>query len=398
MRILFCNFEYPPLGGGGGVANAWLAEELAKRHEVTVLTSQGLGLARKSLEGGVCVRRVPVFCRRQQTAANVPSMFAYMVQGARFGRRLLQAQRFDVINTHFVLPSGPVGDALARAAGVPNVLTLHGGDLFDPSKWISPHRHAPLRAWVRHLMRRADHLVAQSHNTIANARAYYDPDLPITRIPLGIRRPPEVTGRRSDYGFRASDLLLVTVARLVARKSIDQLVALLPELTQAHLVILGSGIKEPELRAQASALGVAERVHFFGFVSEIEKFRVLRMADLFVSTSQHEGFGLVFLESMAAGLPVVCYDHGGQSDFLENGVTGGVVTLNDRAAFAQALGALAADPERRVRIGVENRRRAEPFYIDHCAHRYESLFGAVAAAHPRNGTHPNPLTRRSLAK
>jgi len=57
-------------------------------------------------------------------------------------------------------------------------------------------------------------------------------------------------------------------------------------------------------------------------VPEEHKFRLLRIADVFVSTSQHEGFGLVFLEAMACGLPVVCYDRGGQIDFLEDRTTG----------------------------------------------------------------------------
>lgn len=66
--------------------------------------------------------------------------------------------------------------------------------------------------WVRRLLRRTDHVVAQSANTIANAHAFYEPRLPITQIPLGIRRPPEVRGRRADYDLEDADLLLVTSA------------------------------------------------------------------------------------------------------------------------------------------------------------------------------------------
>ena len=70
MRILFCNYEYPPLGGGGGVINALLAEELATRHEVTVLTSRGMGLPAESVVNGVRIVRAPVFFRQKRVGLN----------------------------------------------------------------------------------------------------------------------------------------------------------------------------------------------------------------------------------------------------------------------------------------------------------------------------------------
>ncbi len=396
MRILFCNYEYPPLGGGGGVSNALLAEELARRHEVTVLTSQGLDLPRYERLRGVEILRAPVLFRNDRSTANLPSMLAFMVQGTRLGRRLLAERRFDVINTHFVLPSGPVGAALARYGRIPNVLSLHGGDLCDPSKWTSPHRHAPLRLWVRRLLRSADHRIGQSSDTIANAHRFYDAELPISRIPLGIRRPPECRAERSALGFLPEDVLLITVGRLIARKAIDQLVAMMPELPAgSHLLVVGSGPAEAELRNRAAALGVAERVHFPGYVEESEKYALLRMADLYVSTSQHEGFGLVFLEAMACGLPVVCYDHGGQTDFLEHGVTGFLLPLNARDSFHRAVATLIAAPDQRRRMGAAGRRRVEDYYIDNCARRYEAVFERVRAARGDAAGASRPADRRA---
>src|SRR5690242_18107975 len=131
MRILFCNFEYPPLGGGGGVINALLAQELATRHEVTVLTSRALGLAPEAIEKGVKIVRAPVYLRRQEAVASISSMFSFILSGLGRGKKLLATEEYDIINTHFVLPSGPVGDALSRISRIPNVLTVHGGDLYD---------------------------------------------------------------------------------------------------------------------------------------------------------------------------------------------------------------------------------------------------------------------------
>ncbi len=388
MRILFCNYEYPPLGGGGGVVNALLAQELAKRHEVTVLTSQGLGLPAELVEGGVRVIRVPVFLRRRQAVANLPSLLAFIPAGIAGGKRLLRTERFDIINTHFALPSGPVGDALAGAGGIPNVLTVHGGDLFDPSKSTSPHRHPLLRFWIRWLVRRADRVVGQSRNTALNLRRFYTPEADVIRIPLGIRPPAVEAASRQTYGFRDDEVLLVTVGRLIARKAVHQLVAMMRAFRgePVRLVVIGDGPQEAALSRTAQEAGVTDQVRWLGHVAEPEKFRVLQMCDVYVSASQHEGFGLVFLEAMASGLPVVCYGHGGQTDFLEDGRTGFLVPLNDQAAFAARCRQLIAQPALRRRMGADNRRAAPDWFIDRCAARYEALFQEILAVRD-NGQH-----------
>lgn len=376
MKILFCNFEYPPLGGGGGVFNAQLAQELAKRHDVTVLTSQGLGLPRESIERGVRIVRVPVLFRRKEAAANLLSMLMFLPMGIWQGRKLMASTPFDVINTHFVLPTGPVGDALARFSSRPNVLSLHGGDLYDPSKATSPHRYAVLRSWVRHLLRRATILVGQSSNTIGNMNRYYTPELNARCIPLGIQRPKVEPGIRAAFGVSDEAVVLVTVGRLVARKGLSQLIALMGRLrkAKAKLLVLGSGPMEQTWKNEARHRGVESDVLFLGQVSDHDKFKILGMSDLYVSTSQHEGFGLVFLEAMACGLPVVCYNHGGQTDFLSDGVTGYLVELNDMQRFEERCEILIGDKARRQMMGQENLRRVEEYFIDRCAQRYEDIF------------------------
>ena len=113
--------------------------------------------------------RVPVLGRKDQATASIISMMSYIPLAIRAGKKLLKTERFDIINTHFVLPTGPVGDTLSRFAGIPNVLSLMGGDIYDPSKFTSPHRHPLLRVWVRRLLRRADLVVGDSGNILAVA-------------------------------------------------------------------------------------------------------------------------------------------------------------------------------------------------------------------------------------
>ncbi len=376
MRILFCNYEYPPLGGGGGVINALLVQELAKRHEVTVLTSQALGLPRESVENGLRVVRVPVFFRRQEAVANLASMLAFIQMGIAGGRNLLRQDQYDLINTHFVLPTGPVGDALSRYAGIPNVLTVHGGDLYDPSKFTSPHRHPLLRAWIRRLVKRADIVVGQSTNTLENLQRFYTSEVQGVRIPLGIQRPGAGPASRGDYGFPEDEFLLVTVGRLVPRKAITQLISMMEALRHqgVRLLIVGTGPEENLLKEESRKRQLEDRIYFMGQVGEDEKFGILQMSDSYVSTSQHEGFGLVFLEAMACGLPIVCYDCGGQTDFLQDQKTGYLVSLNNLTLFTSRCELLIRNAELRKMIGENNRQCVEEYYIDRCALSYETTF------------------------
>jgi glycosyltransferase involved in cell wall biosynthesis len=379
MRILICNYEYPPLGGGGGVITALMAEELARRHEVTVLTSQGFGTPHEGIENGVRVLRVPVLFRTRKSVASIGSMAAYVASATLIGSKLVRAETFHIVNTQFVLPTGPVGHALATLARVPNVLVAHGGDLYDPSKALSPHRQPLLRAAARWLIRRADVVVGQSRHTLANLQQYFTPDVNGVLIPLAIRRPHVEPAQRATYGLDDDEIVLVTVGRLIARKNISQLVQMMERFRgqKVRLLVIGSGPLEGKLQQEVNDRQLQSQICFPGFVSETEKFKLLALSDLFVSTSLHEGFGLVFLEAMSCGLPVITYDCGGQVDFLQSGKTGFLAPVNRLDLFTECCRLLVENSDLRRQMADGNRKRVEEFYIERYAIRFEDLFRAT---------------------
>jgi glycosyltransferase involved in cell wall biosynthesis len=379
LRILFVNYEYPPLGGGGGIVNAWLAEELAMRHDVTVLTSKAFNLPDSDVVNNVEIIRCPTLFRKDKATASFPSMATFVISGLLEGRKLVRHRDFDIINTHFAVPTGPVGAWLSGIADTPNVLSVHGGDLYDPSKWTSPHRHGSLRYVVRRVTRAADAVVGQSKNTNENLCRFFDSSAKPELIPLGIPRPPPSTASRGELGFDTDDTILVTVGRLVGRKQVSQLVSLVRQLAdkKLRLVVIGDGPQLSALEQQAAQFDIADQVTFAGFVSDQKKVDLLAASDIYVSTSQHEGFGLVFLEAMAQGLPVVCYNHGGQTDFLVDRINGAILPVNDTAAFASSVDELVKDPERRKAISARNRADVEQLFIDSCARQYEAIFRKV---------------------
>jgi glycosyltransferase involved in cell wall biosynthesis len=226
------------------------------------------------------------------------------------------------------------------------------------------------------LLERADRLVGQSRNTLEHVESIYGVKRSTDLISLGIERPPRAAPARAAFGLPDDAFVMVTVGRLVARKATLKLLEALRGAARprAHLLVIGDGPDAEPLRRAAAAAGLAERVHVTGQVTEARKLEALASADIFVSASQHEGFGLVFLEAMVFGLPIVCFDHGGQTDFLTSGETGFVVPLNDMKPFIEGIVQLHDAPDLRARMGEVNRTRVERYFIDECARRYEGVF------------------------
>lgn len=360
---------------------AAMARSLAERHDVTVLTSQAVDLPFEGMDANVAVVRVPVFFRKALATANLPSMAAYLPMGLWRGLELGRRQRFDIINTHFAVPSGPLGDWLAQRMKIPNILSVHGGDLYDPSKKMSPHRHGFLRRAVARLLVKADGVVAQSRDTARNVAQIYGVDRKVDLIPLGIDRPPQnIRGQRSNFDIPDNAFVMVTAGRIVPRKASTQLIDTLVALPDSFLLVVGDGPEAAAVKQKAMQLGVYNRLRMLGYVSDEVKYEAYSTANVFVSTAQHEGFGLVFLEAMSFGLPVVCYNKGGQTDFLATPQTGFVIQLNDQAAFTQAVRELRDSPERCKAVGRHNLDKVEDFFIERCAERYERVFAAALAA------------------
>ena len=379
MRILMFNYEYPPIGGGGGVVHALIAEELAKRHRVCVITSGIKGLPRREERSGVEILRVPVAGRSDLAAASLASLLSYPLTAWPTAWSLLQREEFDIVNSHFAIPTGFGSLPIARSAGLPHVLSIHGGDIYDPSKRLSPHRVALLRTAVDAVLRTSDAVVAQSTNTRDNTYRFYHYQGPIQIIPLGIRQPQYRIVSRAQLGLPEGVFLGVTVGRLVKRKAIDELIRVLadPRCMPVHLVVVGDGPELPALRRCAAELGVNDRVVFLGQVDEDRKWQVLEAADIYLSTTMHEGFGLVYLEAMAAGLPIITYDHGGQVDFLRDGETGYLVRSGHFDDFLAAVTRAAAGQDALATMGRHNRKLFPQYRIETCASAYESFFRHV---------------------
>lgn len=379
-NLLMVNYEYPPLGGGGGVFTRHLAEELARELAVTVLTTHSRGMPRDERRNGIRIVRMPVVHPRAQATASLGSLLAFFPVSLRRGLRLLGEDRFDLVHSLFAVPSACSGYLIARRGRLPHVLSLLGGDVYDPTKWLSPHRTPLLFHTVKALMTHSDRVVAMSNEIRSRAINLYGIDREIDLVPHGIPIPSYTPCSRSVFGFAEEDVVLLTIGRLISRKGLRNLLQVVARLDAPNvkLAIIGDGPLRETLGDAVRAAGIGDRVRLFGYLSDEAKWQLLRFADVYVSTAVHEGFGIVFLEAMEAGLPIVTYDEGGQVDFLEEGITAFLVPLGNTEAFTDSLRRLIRDPALRRRMGEQGKRAVVEYHIDRCAARFRRIYDEAA--------------------
>jgi glycosyltransferase involved in cell wall biosynthesis len=392
MRVLILNYEYPPLGGGAGVATQALASGLASRGvTVDVITagerdecrSEVLWDGHAAEEGLLTVYRV----RSSRTGVHEAGMggaFSYLRTALPLVRARMRDEHYDIVHVFFSLPTGALLPFLSLG-DTPVIVSLRGSDVpgYDPCQRTLTRAHKALRPLTRWIWRRASRVVAVCES-LGRLALRTDPKLRYSVIPNGVdlaRFRPSVRARAQN----PKRVRCLAVARLVERKGIADLIQAIAMLERGRyeLEIVGSGPDEGRLKDLASLLGVSREVIFAGSVDRAGMPARYRAADIFSLAPWEEAFGNVFAEALASGLPIVGSTVGGIPEVVEHGKNGFLVPPREPRALAAAIRHLADNPEIRAQIGRWNRAQAEAnLSWARVTTRYLSLYNGVLRSAP----------------
>ena len=375
MKIAMVSEHASPLAALGGVdaggQNVHVAElsaALSRRgHEVAVYTRRDdPDLPERIVTpDGYSVHHVPA-----GPAEPIPKdeLLQYMGEFARYLDRCWSADRPDVVHAHFWM-SGVATQLAARHLNLPAVQTFHALGVvkrrYQGAKDTSPPDRLKLEAMVA---RCATWVAATCTDEVFELMRLGRSRSQTSVVPCGVDvelfRPDGPKAPRGELHR------IVSVGRFVPRKGFDVVIRALPSVPGAELVIVGgpdrAGLdSDPEacrLRELARQLGVGDRVKMYGAVARKDMPAVLRSADVVACTPWYEPFGIVPLEAMACGAPVVASAVGGMLDTVVHDVTGRLVTPKRPDRVAEALNGLLRDEFLRQSLGAAGRDRARSRY------------------------------------
>lgn len=285
---------------------------------------------------------------------------------------------FDLIHAHQALPDGAIAQRLSRDLGIPYVVTVHGADVH-----VGLRQGGRVAARTRAVLREAAAVIAVSPTLARKLAAFVILD----HLSVAENGGPGGAPRAEPADLLNGRRYVLLAGRLVPGKGHEDVLRAAARLRVAfpdvQYVIAGEGPLGSRLKALSASLGLDDRVHFVGRVDHGRLLRIMRGAALLALPSAPEGFGLVHLEAMTQGTPVIGCLGQGPADFIESGVSGYLVPTGDTDALTAVMAQVLADPVAAAAVGEAGRAVAGSFTWERNARLVNDIYRQVIAGSSR---------------
>ncbi len=383
MRVLFFNYEYPPLGGGAGNATFFLLKEFAKLPdlEVDLVTSSfDDKMHVQDLGGGVTVYQIPIgktgkeFELHHQTKKD---LIRYAHRAFWFSRKLLRRNKYDLTHSFFTVPCGALSRYFWFSRKLPYIVSLRGADVPGYSERFD-NMYAKLLPMIKNIWKNSAQVVSNSAG-LKELAAENFPAEKIAIIPNGV--DTEEFQPRPESRPAGKFIITPGASRLTERKGLNYLIEAVKliekECPQVELKIMGDGNAKEQLEAQVKELALEERVEFIGRVPREKTTAYYQEASVFVLLSLNEGMSNALLEAISCGLPVITTNTGGTAELVKDGVNGFVVEKQNPEQVAACIKKFKNNRSLLQAMGKESRAKAEQMSWQNVARQYHELYRKV---------------------
>jgi len=365
--------------GGSGNAAYYLATHMALRgHEINVFTTSINSKASIERYENIVIYRYPTNFKIK----NASISFGMFKNAPRFKIDILHAHLTNSVN-EFIIPR------YKKKKNIPLVVTYHG----DPEKDMGGFIYkVSVSFYVRYLLDKilslADIIISPSEHYINESRYLKKYRDKIEVIPNGINIedfnvPLSKEECREKLGLPLDGNVILFVGKLSPYKGLNFLLEAMPKILKkvpkVKLVFIGEGEIKKKLETLSKKLNIEKSVEFTGFVENNLKAMYYRAADVFVlpSTMRTESFGIVNLEAMACGIPIVASRIGGIPSIVKNGENGLLVPPKDVEALADAIIYLLENENLRQKMGERGKKRVKSYSWDRIAEMTEKVYEKV---------------------
>lgn len=383
MRVLFLNYEYPPLGGGAANATAYILREFSRIPDlkvdlVTASIDQQYNL--EKIGYNVSVHRLPI----GKNAGNLhfqsqKDLLIYAWKAFWLGRKLIKQNNYNLTHSFFTVPCGFLSLIYYRLYKLPYIVSLRGADVPGYSERFTTI-YGILTPIIKLIWKGAAAVVSNSQGLKELAQKA-EPGQAIDIIFNGV----DIENFRPDSGIKPEGKFIITTgaSRLTARKGIRYLIAamakLSPRYPQLLLKIMGEGSEMQNLKSQAEELKLENKIIFLGRMAREETSPYYGEASVFVLPSLNEGMSNAMLEALATGLPILATDTGGTKELVKDGENGFIIKMKDAEDLAEKIAAILNNKELRQEMAKKSREIAKQMSWEKVAEQYYDLYKKVTA-------------------
>lgn len=384
MRVLFFNYEYPPLGGGAGNATKYILEEFSKIEdlELDLITSSiDDSFSQEKIGDKITIYKLPIGKNKSNLHyQSQKEILSYAWRAFWLARKMVKKNDYDLTHSFFTVPCGAISWWLRVFNGIPFIVSLRGSDVPGYSDRF-PLLYKMLTPFVRIIWKKSFFTVANSSEFKKLAKKT-NPKQEIKIITNGID-VAEFYPKTFDEKLEERDgyFRIICGSRITHRKGIRFIVEALDILEKkglfVRLDIIGEGNEKAELEEKVSKLGLVDRVRFIGFVEHHKLPDIYTGGNVYVMASLNEGMSNTLLEALASGLPIIATNTGGTFETVKEGKNGFVIKMESAEDIADKVEILLKDYSLEKKMSKESRSLAEKMSWKNIADEYYALYNEI---------------------